>query len=84
MEMLVYTQDRTYSSSLNESKKEEQEEENELRLRKTASNYYMGLLYIRNNHATLAELMLHLKSYYKVRVDHNKIQNIFFCFHGDI
>lgn len=68
MEMLVYTQDRTYSSSLKESKKEEEEEENQ---KKSITKFDLGFLYIRDNHATLAELMLHLKSYYKVRVDHS-------------
>lgn len=66
MEMLVYTQDRTYSSSLKESKKEEEENQ-----KKSITKFDLGFLYIRDNHATLAELMLHLKSYYKVRVDHS-------------
>lgn len=60
MELLVYSQDRTYSNSLSESKEEDEEEENNHRgkLRKP--------VYIKDNHATLQELMLHLKSYYKV------------------
>uniref|UniRef100_A0A669BQZ8 Interferon-induced GTP-binding protein Mx n=1 Tax=Oreochromis niloticus TaxID=8128 RepID=A0A669BQZ8_ORENI len=60
MELLVYSQDRTYSNSLSESKEEDEEEENNHRgkLRKP--------VYIKDNHATLQELMLHLKSYYKI------------------
>lgn len=62
MELLVYAQDRTYSNSLSESKREEQEEkDDELQPVKCRS-----VLYSKDNHATLQELMLHLKSYYKV------------------
>lgn len=62
MELLVYAQDRTYSNSLSESKREEQEEkDDELQPVKCWS-----VLYSKDNHATLQELMLHLKSYYKV------------------
>lgn len=80
MEMLVYTQDRTYSSSLSESKENEQEMEKEYKSMKKSPEY--ELMYIRENHATLAELMLHLKSYYRVRVNHSTGQNLFFCFCG--
>uniref|UniRef100_A0A3B3BJS2 Interferon-induced GTP-binding protein Mx n=1 Tax=Oryzias melastigma TaxID=30732 RepID=A0A3B3BJS2_ORYME len=48
MELLVYSQDKTYSNSLSESKKEE------------------PLVYSLDNYATLQELMVHLKSYYKI------------------
>lgn len=72
MEMLVYTQDRAYSGSLNERKKEEQE--NEHRLKETVH----PLLYIGDNRATMAELMLHLKSYYRVCVDHSTNQTFSF------
>lgn len=77
MEMLVYTQDTTYSSSLEERKEEEQEEKN---LKKGFNGFNVGLMYTRTNQATMAELMLHIKSYYKVCVDHSIIQNIFLCF----
>lgn len=73
MEMLVYTQDRAYSGSLNERKKEEQEE-NEHMSKKT----YHRLLYIGDNQATMAELMLHLRSYYRVCVDNSTIQTFSF------
>lgn len=59
MELLVYSQDRTYSSSLSDCKKEEDEEEEEREKR-------YGIFFNMDNHATLKELMLHLKSYYKV------------------
>ncbi|XP_041638606.1 interferon-induced GTP-binding protein Mx [Cheilinus undulatus] len=59
MEMLVYSQDRTYSNSLSDRKKEENEDEDVI-LRQSS------LVYSEDNHATLEELMLHLKSYYKI------------------
>ncbi|KAM3620747.1 uncharacterized protein V6R79_001460 [Siganus canaliculatus] len=64
MELLVYSQDRTYSSSLMEIKREEQEEEEEERQFKQPK--INQLLYVRDNHGTLQELMLHLKSYYRI------------------
>lgn len=79
MEMLVYTQDATYSSSLEESKEEEQEENNH---KKGFKGDFLGLMYARDNQATMEELMLHIKSYYKVCVDHSIIQNVFLCFRG--
>lgn len=77
MEMLVYTQDTTYSSSLDESKEEEQECKSQ---QKKGVNGY--IVYTRSNQATMAELMLHIKSYYRVCVDHSIIQIIFLCFCG--
>uniref|UniRef100_A0A671UM66 Interferon-induced GTP-binding protein Mx n=1 Tax=Sparus aurata TaxID=8175 RepID=A0A671UM66_SPAAU len=61
MELLVYSQDRTYSSSLSDCKREEDEEEEEEK--KEIGN---GIFFNMDNHATLKELMLHLKSYYKI------------------
>lgn len=65
MELLVYSQDRTYSSSLSESRSEEDEEEYDRKgkLRLTDRSH----MYTKDSHATLQELMLHLKSYYRVR-----------------
>uniref|UniRef100_A0A3B3BJC1 Interferon-induced GTP-binding protein Mx n=1 Tax=Oryzias melastigma TaxID=30732 RepID=A0A3B3BJC1_ORYME len=68
MELLVYSQDKTYSNSLSESKKEE------IFTRKTLIKHYNGpraaslrpLVYSLDNYATLQELMVHLKSYYKI------------------
>ncbi|XP_036955983.1 interferon-induced GTP-binding protein Mx isoform X4 [Acanthopagrus latus] len=59
MELLVYSQDRIYSSSLSDCKREEDKEEEEREKRK-------GILFTIDCHATLKELMLHLKSYYKI------------------
>lgn len=61
MELLVYSQDRTYSNSLSESKQDEEEEEQHNHRGKLQKH-----VYTKDNHATLQELMLHLKSYYKV------------------
>uniref|UniRef100_A0A3B3BJE5 Interferon-induced GTP-binding protein Mx n=1 Tax=Oryzias melastigma TaxID=30732 RepID=A0A3B3BJE5_ORYME len=58
MELLVYSQDKTYSNSLSESKKEEQNGPRAASLR--------PLVYSLDNYATLQELMVHLKSYYKI------------------
>uniref|UniRef100_A0A3P8Q063 Interferon-induced GTP-binding protein Mx n=1 Tax=Astatotilapia calliptera TaxID=8154 RepID=A0A3P8Q063_ASTCA len=61
MELLVYSQDRTYSNSLSESKQEDDEEEEHNHRGKLRTP-----VYTKDNHATLQELMLHLKSYYKI------------------
>lgn len=67
MEMLVYAQDRTYSTSLSESKREEDEEEEILKTnhRKHKKSVWSSA-HSADNQATLGELMLHLKSYYRV------------------
>lgn len=65
MELIVYTQDSTYSSSLSERKKEEEEED--LSIQK--HNSKRMIVYCPDNHATLQEMMLHLKSYYSVSID---------------
>ncbi|GLD69935.1 AAW22002.1 Mx protein [Lates japonicus] len=64
MEMIVYSQDRTYSSSLSDRKREENEEEEKLTGPKF--NTKRSIVYCMDNHATLQELMLHLKSYYSI------------------
>ncbi|XP_044023594.1 interferon-induced GTP-binding protein Mx isoform X2 [Siniperca chuatsi] len=64
MELLVYSQDRTYSSSLSDRKTEEDEEEDKRKVK--AFHKERSILYRMDNHATLQELMLHLKSYYKI------------------
>ncbi|XP_029006946.1 interferon-induced GTP-binding protein Mx-like isoform X2 [Betta splendens] len=61
MEMLVYSQDRMYSSSLSDRKKEMIEEEG-----RESPQFSVSLVFHSNNNATLQELMLHLKSYYKI------------------
>uniref|UniRef100_A0A8C7I7B9 Myxovirus (influenza) resistance B n=1 Tax=Oncorhynchus kisutch TaxID=8019 RepID=A0A8C7I7B9_ONCKI len=55
MELIVYTQDSTYSSSLKKRKREEEELEE-------GESTVNGL----DTHATLREMMLHLKSYYHI------------------
>lgn len=67
MEMLVYSQDRMYSSSLSDRKKEETIDGEDFSERRLGS-----FLYSKNNNATLQELMLHLKAYYKVRLNLDK------------
>ena len=64
MELIVYSQDRTYSCSLSECKREEEEEEAPTLSQKHHKE--RSLVYSTDNHATLQELMTHLKSYYKV------------------
>ncbi|XP_040015312.1 interferon-induced GTP-binding protein Mx isoform X2 [Xiphias gladius] len=64
MEMIVYSQDRTYSSSLTDRKREEDEEEDKRKGPKFHKE--RSILHFMDNHATLQELMLHLKSYYRI------------------
>lgn len=61
----MYAQDRTYSSSWNDCKREENEEKD--RVVHFPSVEVQNTVYSVDRHATLQELMLHLKSYYKVR-----------------
>nr|Q6PW23.1 RecName: Full=Interferon-induced GTP-binding protein Mx; AltName: Full=Interferon-inducible Mx protein [Epinephelus coioides]AAS82739.1 interferon-inducible Mx protein [Epinephelus coioides] len=64
MELIVYTQDRTYSNSLSDRKREEDEEEDTRKGPVFAKQ--RSIVYRMDNHATLQELMLHIKSYYKI------------------
>lgn len=76
MELIVYTQDITYSSSLRKRKREEEElEEGELVKNPSlsfGSQKVLSVFSVRStvnghdNHAALREMMLHLKSYYNV------------------
>uniref|UniRef100_A0AAV2M8V9 GED domain-containing protein n=1 Tax=Knipowitschia caucasica TaxID=637954 RepID=A0AAV2M8V9_KNICA len=59
MEMIVYTQDRTYSCSLHDRNKEDAEDRQ--RTGRTRS-----IMYYMDNSATLYELMMHIKSYYQI------------------
>ncbi|XP_068576149.1 interferon-induced GTP-binding protein Mx [Cebidichthys violaceus] len=63
MELLVYSQDRTYSNSLSDRKKEENDEEDGPKSFKFQER---SVVYCIDNHATIQELMLHLQSYYKI------------------
>uniref|UniRef100_W5KPG3 Myxovirus (influenza) resistance A n=1 Tax=Astyanax mexicanus TaxID=7994 RepID=W5KPG3_ASTMX len=68
MELIIYTQDSTYSNTLISLKHEEEEGEEQ----KGGNSYvvsgfgFSSLLSNTNNHATLQELMRHLKSYYGI------------------
>nr|ACF75867.1 Mx2 protein [Oplegnathus fasciatus] len=64
MELLVYSQDRTYSSSLSDSKREEDEKDD--KQKSLIFHEERSIVYSMDNHATLQELMLHLKSYYRI------------------
>uniref|UniRef100_A0A4W6D5P1 Interferon-induced GTP-binding protein Mx n=1 Tax=Lates calcarifer TaxID=8187 RepID=A0A4W6D5P1_LATCA len=80
MEMMVYSQDRTYSSSLNDRKREEEEmkvsyySSDSDRELNTDDNYESKTFlfdehintYTVDCHATFQQLNLHLKSYYKI------------------
>ncbi|XP_028302202.1 interferon-induced GTP-binding protein Mx-like isoform X2 [Gouania willdenowi] len=66
MELLVYSQDRTYSSSFSERQKEEN-----LVAADSSSKIWSGFsqpshVYKQDNHANLQSLRMHLKSYYKI------------------
>lgn len=63
MEMLVYSQDRTYSTSWSDNKKMEEE----TMIKKPVKTLYT--VSVKDNKATLQELMLHLKSYYRVSLN---------------
>jgi interferon-induced GTP-binding protein Mx1 len=62
MEMIVYTQDSTYSHSLCERKREEEDDQ------PLPTHKIRSTIFSTDNHATLQEMMLHLKSYYKVSI----------------
>ncbi|XP_013865327.1 interferon-induced GTP-binding protein Mx [Austrofundulus limnaeus] len=59
MELLVYSQDKTYSNSLIESKKDHKDFDRDSILGRS-------VVFCHDNHATLQFLMVHLKSYYKI------------------
>ncbi|XP_075870264.1 interferon-induced GTP-binding protein Mx-like [Nelusetta ayraudi] len=63
MEMLVYSQDRTYSTSWSDNKKVE----DETLIKKPAKTLFT--VCVRDNKATLQELMLHLRSYYRIATE---------------
>ncbi|KAJ8352507.1 hypothetical protein SKAU_G00239830 [Synaphobranchus kaupii] len=68
MELIVYTQDSTYSHNLDEIRREEQEEEEEeeVMMVLNGSKYKRSIVYSTDSHATLQEMMVHLKSYYRI------------------
>ncbi|KAI1885202.1 hypothetical protein AGOR_G00217750 [Albula goreensis] len=60
MELIVYTQDSTYSYNLEEIRRVELDEMEDDGFRNRS------IVYSTDNHATLQEMMVHLKSYYKI------------------
>ncbi|XP_054473619.1 interferon-induced GTP-binding protein Mx-like [Anoplopoma fimbria] len=70
MELLVYSQDRTYSNSLSDRRKEEDDEDDvyydDDALKISHLYEEKSIMYSMDNRATLQELMLHLQSYYKI------------------
>nr|XP_009304072.1 interferon-induced GTP-binding protein MxB isoform X1 [Danio rerio] len=61
MELIVYTQDGTYSQSLLRSKEKREEDEED-----TENFDCMTVGIATSNHATLSEMKLHLESYYMI------------------
>ncbi|KAL7407885.1 hypothetical protein ABVT39_015150 [Epinephelus coioides] len=66
MELIVSSQDRINSSSLSERKREEDED----KWKGTDSHKGRSIVYNMDNHATLQELVLHIKSYYQIATQH--------------
>lgn len=61
MELIVYSQDGTYSQSLKHAKDKQEEEEN-FKFQSKPMSVDIGT----DNHATLREMQLHLESYYMI------------------
>ncbi|XP_078104063.1 interferon-induced GTP-binding protein Mx-like isoform X2 [Sander vitreus] len=70
MELLVSFQDRTYSSCSSLSDRMREAEEKEDKCKGTNFHKESSIVYSMDNHATLQELMLHIKSYYKIVSQH--------------
>uniref|UniRef100_A0A672ZFN8 Interferon-induced GTP-binding protein Mx n=2 Tax=Sphaeramia orbicularis TaxID=375764 RepID=A0A672ZFN8_9TELE len=67
MELIVYTQDQTYSNSLSERKREDEDYEERKRLTKPAAiKKAQSIVFCEDSKATIQELMLHIKSYYRI------------------
>ncbi|KAM4613323.1 interferon-induced GTP-binding protein Mx3-like isoform 1-T2 [Polymixia lowei] len=62
MELIVYTQDSTYSNKLRKRKRKDEDEEGEL----VHFAFARSTVSCKDNDATLKEMMLHLKSYYQI------------------
>lgn len=68
MELIVYSQDGTYSQSLKHAKDKLEEMENERPKVNMKKPYVVSFDPGTGNHATLREMRLHLQSYYTVSV----------------
>ncbi|KAL6481073.1 hypothetical protein MHYP_G00091530 [Metynnis hypsauchen] len=68
MEQIVYTQDSMYSQSLSAMRHDEGDEDEDEEYAKSRINGFASVSLISNtdNHATLQEMMRHLKSYYNI------------------
>ncbi|XP_064183785.1 interferon-induced GTP-binding protein Mx3-like [Anguilla rostrata] len=61
MELIVYTQDSTYSHNLDEIRREDMEDEED-----EGHKFKRSIVFSPDSHATLQEMMVHLKSYYRI------------------
>uniref|UniRef100_A0A671MMW9 Interferon-induced GTP-binding protein MxA-like n=1 Tax=Sinocyclocheilus anshuiensis TaxID=1608454 RepID=A0A671MMW9_9TELE len=66
MELIVYSQDGTYSQSLQDAKEMLEEEEDESSHRKPKKFNFVSVDICTGSRATLREMKLHLESYYKI------------------
>ncbi|XP_059409562.1 interferon-induced GTP-binding protein MxA [Carassius carassius] len=66
MELIVYSQDGTYSQSLKHAKDKQEEEENFKLQSKPKKSSIVSVDVGTDNHATLREMQLHLESYYMI------------------
>lgn len=66
MELIVYSQDGTYSQSLKHAKDKLEEIENDKPQFKTKKMNFVSVDNSTGTHATLREMRLHLESYYTV------------------
>uniref|UniRef100_A0A8C1PNC3 Uncharacterized protein n=1 Tax=Cyprinus carpio TaxID=7962 RepID=A0A8C1PNC3_CYPCA len=66
MELIVYSQDGTYSQSLQDVKEMLEDEEDESSHRKPKKFNFVSVDVCTGSHATLREMKLHLESYYKI------------------
>ncbi|KAG5852398.1 hypothetical protein ANANG_G00061990 [Anguilla anguilla] len=64
MELIVYTQDSTYSHNLDEIRREDVEDEEDEE--DEGHTFKRSIVYSTDSHATLQEMMVHLKSYYRI------------------
>ncbi|KAJ8246756.1 hypothetical protein GJAV_G00255050 [Gymnothorax javanicus] len=64
MELIVYTQDSLYSHNLGEIRREEQQETPQPKAPSFSAP--RSIVYSTDSHATLQEMMVHLKSYYRI------------------
>uniref|UniRef100_A0A9J7XAN0 Uncharacterized protein n=1 Tax=Cyprinus carpio carpio TaxID=630221 RepID=A0A9J7XAN0_CYPCA len=66
MELILYSQDGTYSQSLQDVKEMLEDEEDESSHRKPKKFNFVSVDVCTGSHATLREMKLHLESYYKI------------------